>query len=97
MERKRVRRSRSGDNDRKLDKAKYTIVSVLALSLIIFAAIAAFAMLNEGVGKFLSTLASVNPFYYLLALLAVFASELVGFPKWHMFIKKLKANYGVAV
>jgi glycosyltransferase 2 family protein len=77
------------ENERKLDRAKYTVVTILVLSLAIFAAIAMLAVLNEGAGRFLATLTSINPFYYFLALACVFAGELLGFPKWELFIRKL--------
>ncbi len=78
----------------KLDRAKYTVIAVLVLSVVIFVAIAALAILNEGVGKFAATLASINPFYYGLALLCVFLGNLIGFPKWDMFVRKLGVKIG---
>lgn len=77
------------ENERKLDRAKYTVITILALSLAIFVAIALLAILNEGAGKFFGTLSSINPFYYSLALVCVIAGELLGFPKWELFIRKL--------
>ena len=79
-------------NEQKLDRAKYTVITILALSLGIFAVIALLAVLNEGAGKFLGTLASINPFYYSLALACVLLGELIGFPKWEMFVRKLKVR-----
>jgi len=70
-------------------KAKYTVLMALALSVVIFLAISILAVLNEGPSKFISTITSINPLYYSLALLFVFLSDLVGFPKWNRFIKKL--------
>ncbi len=70
-------------------RAKVAVLTILALSIGMFIVIAALAMLNEGVGKFLATLASINPLYYLLALACVLLSTIVGFPKWNMFVKKL--------
>lgn len=66
-----------------------TIAIVLGFSLVVFIVISAFAIINEGAGSFIAELTSVNPFYYGLAFLCIFLSDLVGFPKWHMFIKKL--------
>ena len=54
--------------------------------------IAALAILNEGTGKFFGTLASINPFYYAMALLCVLLGELVCFPKWELFTRKLKVR-----
>lgn len=70
-------------------RAKLAVVTILALSIGMFVVIAALAMLNEGAGKFISTLASINPLYYVLALICVLLSTVVGFPKWNMFVKKL--------
>jgi len=70
-------------------KAKYAVLTALALSIVIFLAISVLAVLNEGLPKFVGTIASINPLYYSLALLFVFLSDLVGFPKWNRFIKKL--------
>jgi len=74
---------------RRRTKAKYAVLTALALSVVIFMAISVLAVLNEGVSKFAGIIASINPLYYSLALLFVFLSDLVGFPKWSRFIKKL--------
>ena len=55
-----------------------------------FVIIAVLAALNEGSQRFFATLESINLSYYFLALLCVFSSTLIGFPKWDMFVKKLK-------
>ncbi len=81
--------SRDGRRKSGLSKAKYAVMTVLAFSLVVFAVIAALAIINEGAGKFLGTLASVNPLYFAAALLSFFLSDLIGFPKWDMFIRKL--------
>ncbi len=70
-------------------RARVAVLTILGLSLGMFVVIAALAMLNEGVGRFLATLSSINLFYYALALVCVLASSVVGFPKWSMFVRKL--------
>ncbi len=70
-------------------RARFIVLAVLALSLVMFVIIAALAVLNEGMGKFVATIASINLGYYFGALVCVFLSTLVGFPKWNMFIRKL--------
>lgn len=72
-----------------MGRARFAVIAILALSLGIFLVIAAAATLNEGAGRFLSTLASINPVYYALALACVFMSNVIGFPKWSMFVNKL--------
>lgn len=74
---------------KRLAKAEYAIITIMVLSLIIFIAIAVFAVLNEGAANFVRTLLSINPFYYSLAIISVLLSDLIGFPKWHMFVRKL--------
>lgn len=74
----------------KLRKTQNVIKLILIASLVVFAAIAAVAIGNEGFVEFAARINSINLFYYGLAILCVFASDLVGFPKWEMFLKKLK-------
>lgn len=78
----------------RLRKAEYAILSVLAFSLVVFAVIGALAIINEGAGAFFGTLASINPFYFSMAIVAVFLSDLIGFPKWDMFVRKLRVKIG---
>ena len=80
---------RESTHRKKIRHARYAVLTILAVSLIVFIAISVLAVLNEGLGKFTATLESINPFYYLLALGCVFLSIMTGFPKWEMFIKKL--------
>lgn len=73
----------------RVKRARAAVLTILVLSIGMFVVIAVLAMLNEGVGKFVSTIESINPFYYILALACVLLSTIVGFPKWNMFVKKL--------
>jgi len=70
-------------------RAKVAVLTILALSIGMFVVIAALATLNEGASKFIATLASINPLYYVLALACALLSTIVGFPKWNMFVRKL--------
>ncbi|MEM0074387.1 MAG: lysylphosphatidylglycerol synthase transmembrane domain-containing protein [Candidatus Micrarchaeaceae archaeon] len=74
----------------RLKKAKLTILGILLASLAVFSAIAILAIVNEGTDKFVSTLLSLNPMYYLAALVCVLLSDIIGFPKWDLFLRKLK-------
>ncbi|MGC8676191.1 MAG: lysylphosphatidylglycerol synthase transmembrane domain-containing protein [Candidatus Micrarchaeia archaeon] len=75
---------------KRLRKAKVAVVGVLTASLAVFVVIAALAVINEGTSKFVGTLLSLNPYYYLLALACVLLGDIIGFPKWDLFLKKLK-------
>jgi uncharacterized protein (TIRG00374 family) len=70
-------------------RARVAVLTILALSIGMFVVIAALATLNEGASKFIATLASINPLYYILALACALLSTIVGFPKWNMFVRKL--------
>ncbi|MEM3781795.1 MAG: lysylphosphatidylglycerol synthase transmembrane domain-containing protein [Candidatus Micrarchaeaceae archaeon] len=74
----------------RLRKAKLAIMGVLLASLAVFAVIAVSAIANEGFSRFVATLLSLNPYYYIAALACVLLSDIVGFPKWDLFLKKLK-------
>jgi len=84
--------SRTGGEQKyreRVRKARLAVLTILAFSLIIFIAIAALAVLNEGVDRFAATLDSINPFYFGLALLCALLSMVAGYPKWELFVKKL--------
>jgi len=76
----------------RIRKAKIALLGVLLASLVIFFVISAIAIINEGVDKFVSTLLSIKLGYYGLALLCVLLSDIVGFPKWDLFLRKLKIH-----
>ncbi len=85
-----------GGLSRRIARARAVVLTILGLSAIMFIVIAALAMINEGPEKFLSTLASVNVTYFAAALACVFASTVVGFPKWSMFVSKLGVHIPVS-
>lgn len=74
---------------KRMKRARLAVLTILGLSVGMFIVISALAMLNEGVGRFVSTIASINLFYYAIALACVLMSSAVGFPKWSMFVHKL--------
>jgi uncharacterized protein (TIRG00374 family) len=76
----------------RIQKIKYTIFLLILFSLIIFMAIAVLAVLNEGLSAFVGSLLKVNLLYLGLALLSVFASYVIRFPKWHIYLNKLKVK-----
>lgn len=76
----------------RIRKARLAVITILGVSLLVFVVIAVLAVLNEGLAKFVSTLLSLNPFYYALALVCIFLSNLIGFPKWELFVSKLKIS-----
>ncbi len=80
---------------RRIARARAVVLTILGLSAIMFVVIAALAMINEGPEKFFATLTSVNIIYFAAALICVFASTVVGFPKWSMFVSKLGVHISV--
>lgn len=88
---RRARRGLAGDSEygERIQRARLAVITILALSIGMFIVIAALAVINEGAGKFVATLVSINPVYYALALACVLLSTIVGFPKWNMFVRKL--------
>ncbi len=72
------------------NKAKRMVLLILLASFAVFLVIGALSVAKEGVGAFLHTLLSINPFYYGISLLLLFLGNLVGFPKWQRFIENLK-------
>ncbi|MGB9732888.1 MAG: lysylphosphatidylglycerol synthase transmembrane domain-containing protein [Candidatus Micrarchaeales archaeon] len=80
------------DYRRRIKKIEYILGSILLGSLFVFGFIAASAILNEGAGAFISTIKSMNLFYYSIALLIIFLSYALRFPKWEYYLKKLKVN-----
>ncbi|MGC8629252.1 MAG: lysylphosphatidylglycerol synthase transmembrane domain-containing protein [Candidatus Micrarchaeia archaeon] len=78
------------EEQERLKKAKIAVIGVISASFFVFAVIAGIAIINEGLPKFASTLLKLNPVYYGAALVCVLASDMIGFPKWALFIKRLK-------
>lgn len=74
----------------RMDRAKHIVYLVLAASLVVFLVIAALAIINEGIGKFVQIVESINLFYYLAAFLVLFIGYLLDFPKWQRYIHALK-------
>ncbi len=83
---------KSIDYERRLRKASYVLLTILAASAAIFVVISALAILNEGVTKFVATVLRINGFYYSLALILVFSAYLLRYPKWEMYMKHLGVN-----
>ncbi len=82
------------DYTRKLRRARRIVALIIAISLGIFVAIAALAILNEGVGQFVRTVSSINLYYYLAAFVVLFVGYLIRFPKWEMYMKTLGIRIG---
>jgi len=80
---------KSVDYERRLRKAGYVLITILAASAVIFLAISILAILNEGVPKFIATVLKINGFYYSIALLLIFSAYLLRYPKWEMYMKRL--------
>ncbi len=74
---------------KKIGTARNIIISVVAMSLAVFIIMIIAALLNEGVSTFISNLLSMNLFYFSIALLIVFISNIMRYPKWELYMKKL--------
>ncbi len=72
--------------------ARRAVYLMLLLSFIVFLAIALLGIYKEGVDNFAATLASANPWYILLALLIIFSSYSMRYPKWAMYLRRLKVR-----
>ena len=70
-------------------RARSAIYIVIALSFIVFVAISAIAIDNEGVANFGATLKSMNMTYYAVALLIIFFSYAIRYFKWSMYLRRL--------
>ncbi|MCL5428020.1 MAG: flippase-like domain-containing protein [Candidatus Marsarchaeota archaeon] len=58
-------------------------------SLAVFVVIIAAAIINEGTAAFVKQLSMVNPFYFFIALLLMFLSNAMRYPKWSLYMKRL--------
>ncbi|MDE1762580.1 MAG: hypothetical protein KGH78_05350, partial [Candidatus Micrarchaeota archaeon] len=76
---------RSSDYRERIRGYEKILILIMLLSFVVFIAIAAFAILNEGVDTFVKSVESINLFYYLIAVVVVFAGYAVRFPKWEMY------------
>lgn len=78
--------------ERRIGRIRLLITIILIVSFAVFVAIAALAILNEGYSKFVSALYSMNVYYFLLALLVIFIGYIIRYPKWHLYMQKLKVK-----
>lgn len=80
---------KKSDYKKAVHSARSAVYTILGLSFIVFVAIAAIAISNEGLYNFISTLKSVNIQLYALSLVIIFTSYTIRYPKWSMYLKKL--------
>ncbi len=76
--------------------ARNVVLWIIGGSLAVFLVIIMAAVVNEGAGAFVSSLLSINLFYFLIALLVVFISNAMRYPKWELYMKKLGVRIGRA-
>lgn len=74
----------------RIRRIRYTVFLLIAFSFVVFIAIAVLAVLNEGLTAFIGSILGIDLWYLGAALLAVFASYAIRFPKWQMYLNKLK-------
>ncbi|MGC8479844.1 MAG: lysylphosphatidylglycerol synthase transmembrane domain-containing protein [Candidatus Micrarchaeia archaeon] len=77
------------ENQIKFAKAKKIIILMMSISLLIFLVIAFVAVLNEGLSKFVLSILSINPFYFLISILVIFLGYVMRYPKWELYLKRL--------
>ena len=78
--------------ERRISRIRILIASILVASFAVFVVIAALAILNEGLSSFLAAIYSMNLYYFGLALLAILAGYVMRYPKWHLYMQKLKVK-----
>ncbi len=76
----------------RMRKARRIVYIILGVSLAIFIIIAALAIINEGVSRFINTVDSINLIYYFYAFVVLFVGYLMRFPKWEMYLDTLKVR-----
>ena len=76
----------------RIRKIRYSIFLLIAFSFAVFIAIAVLAVLNEGLNAFVNSILKIDWLYFGAALLAVFASYAIRFPKWQLYLNKLKVR-----
>lgn len=72
--------------------ARSAVYFILALSFIVFLAIAMIGIYNEGLGNFVATITSINPGYFLLSLIIILVSYSMRYPKWAMYLRRLRVR-----
>ncbi|MCL5008651.1 MAG: flippase-like domain-containing protein [Candidatus Marsarchaeota archaeon] len=87
--RKKRNSEQYSDYKKKITSAKRVMMLIFGGSIAVFIVIIAAAIANEGAAAFVSSLLSVNLFYLLIALLVVFASNIMRYPKWERYMKRL--------
>lgn len=65
------------------------ILIVFVVSILVYVLFSAFSAYREGVADFKKDAVSIQWTYYLLALLAVFLADVIAFPKWYIYCKRL--------
>ncbi len=77
---------------KRIKSIRLVIFATLLASFIVFLALAAFAILSEGPSKFLASFESMNPYYFIAALIVIFVGYAMRFPKWELYLKRLKVK-----
>jgi uncharacterized protein (TIRG00374 family) len=69
--------------------ARRAVLLIFLLSFAVFVAIAIIGMSNEGFDEFIATFKSIDLSYYLAALVIIFVSYTMRYPKWSMYLRRL--------
>jgi uncharacterized protein (TIRG00374 family) len=84
--------SKGIEYERRIGRIRAMITIILVASFAVFVVIAAVGISNEGFQNFVSAIYSMNLYYFGLALLIIFTGYVIRYPKWHLYMKKLKVK-----
>lgn len=76
----------------RISKVRHGLVIVLVLFFIVFVAIALLAISKVGYAAFVGNFSKFNPLMFGAALLAVFIAYVMRFPKWSLYLKRLRVK-----
>lgn len=77
---------------KRIQSVKLVLILILIASAAVFAAIAAFAIWNEGISTFVNAIGSMNLWYFGAALAIIFIGYAMRFPKWEYYLRRLRVS-----
>jgi|GEM_PF-1213290 uncharacterized protein (TIRG00374 family) len=76
--------------------ARKIIVMALLLSVVVYICFSIFAAYSSGAASFRKDIASISWIDYLAALVCVFLADVIAFPKWGLYCRRLGIKIGIA-
>ncbi len=76
----------------RINKIKYAIFIVLAISFAIFVVLVGLAIASEGLEKVIQVVEAINFYYIFAAFGVIFVSYVFRYPKWEQYMKRLKVS-----